>query len=113
VQQDLKGATMPRATVTSKGQITIPAKVRKKLGLSAGSVVDFEPYNNSFILSSRKADLLDELDELEGFFDYSGPTYTVDDMKAAVLQKAMERFDKSSAGSKGENDGNDEKSGRA
>jgi antitoxin PrlF len=32
---------MPAATVTSKGQITIPAEVRKELGLKAGSRVDF------------------------------------------------------------------------
>lgn len=30
------------ATLTSKGQITIPFKVRKKLGLKAGDVLDFD-----------------------------------------------------------------------
>ncbi len=32
---------MPSATVTSKGQVTIPAKVRKRLGLDAGDRVQF------------------------------------------------------------------------
>ncbi len=32
---------MPTATVTSKGQITIPAEVRRSLGLKSGSRVDF------------------------------------------------------------------------
>ena len=31
-----------RATVTSKGQITIPVKIRKKLGLEPGRVLDFD-----------------------------------------------------------------------
>jgi AbrB family looped-hinge helix DNA binding protein len=31
-----------KATVTSKGQITIPLPIREKLGLSAGKVVDFD-----------------------------------------------------------------------
>lgn len=32
---------MPTATVTSKGQVTIPASVREGLGLHAGDRVDF------------------------------------------------------------------------
>lgn len=32
---------MPTATVTSKGQITIPAEVRRELGLRAGARVHF------------------------------------------------------------------------
>lgn len=32
---------MPRATVTSKGQITIPKSVRDRLHLDSGSTVDF------------------------------------------------------------------------
>jgi len=31
-----------KATLTSKGQITIPAKLREKLGLKAGQVMDFD-----------------------------------------------------------------------
>lgn len=32
---------MPTATVTSKGQITLPKKVREHLGVQAGDAVDF------------------------------------------------------------------------
>ena len=31
-----------KATITSKGQITIPAKVRRRLNLKAGHVLDFD-----------------------------------------------------------------------
>jgi AbrB family looped-hinge helix DNA binding protein len=31
-----------KATLTSKGQITIPAKIRRRLGLEAGHVLDFD-----------------------------------------------------------------------
>ncbi len=31
-----------KATLASKGQITIPAKIRRKLGLKPGQVLDFD-----------------------------------------------------------------------
>lgn len=31
-----------KATLTSKGQITIPARIRKKLGFKPGQVLDFD-----------------------------------------------------------------------
>ncbi len=31
-----------KATLTSKGQITIPAKIRRKLGLQTGQVLEFD-----------------------------------------------------------------------
>ena len=31
-----------RATITSKGQVTIPAKIRKKLDLKPGDVLEFK-----------------------------------------------------------------------
>ncbi len=32
-----------KSTVTSKGQITIPAPIRRKLGLTTGVVLNFDP----------------------------------------------------------------------
>lgn len=32
---------MPRATVTSKGQITIPVEIRREMGLEEGAQVEF------------------------------------------------------------------------
>jgi AbrB family looped-hinge helix DNA binding protein len=37
----MKGNTKMATTVTSKGQVTIPKKVRDYLGIKAGSAVDF------------------------------------------------------------------------
>lgn len=39
---------MPTATVTSKGQITIPQSVRTALGLHVGTKVDFVPIADGF-----------------------------------------------------------------
>lgn len=39
---------MPTATLTSKGQITLPLAVRSALGLHTGSKVDFIPTRGGF-----------------------------------------------------------------
>jgi antitoxin PrlF len=39
---------MPTATLTSKGQITVPQAVRQALGLHAGTKVDFVPVEDGF-----------------------------------------------------------------
>jgi antitoxin PrlF len=39
---------MPTATLTSKGQITLPLSVRNALGLHAGTKVDFIPVEGGF-----------------------------------------------------------------
>jgi len=42
---------MSTATVTSKGQVTIPAKVRNSLGIGVGSRIEFvEMENGQFMI---------------------------------------------------------------
>ena len=48
---------MPIATVTSKGQITLPIAVRAALGLGAGHQVDFVSRNGSFVLVPVRSDV--------------------------------------------------------
>src|SRR5438105_4198986 len=50
-----RGITMPR--ITSKGQVTIPKRIRDYLGLKPGSVVDFQYTGNGrIILKSAEGD---------------------------------------------------------
>ena len=44
--------TAMKATITSKGQITIPVAIREKLGLKPGDQIDFD--ENSTILMGRR-----------------------------------------------------------
>jgi AbrB family looped-hinge helix DNA binding protein len=37
---------MATATMTSKGQVTIPASVRKEMGVNTGSRIEFVPLGN-------------------------------------------------------------------
>jgi AbrB family looped-hinge helix DNA binding protein len=44
-----------KATMTSKGQITIPAKIRRKLNLKPGNILEFDE-NSSFLKAVRVFD---------------------------------------------------------
>jgi AbrB family looped-hinge helix DNA binding protein len=48
---------MAEATVTSKGQVTIPKTVRDALGLQAGDRVDFVESEEGFVIVPAKRDL--------------------------------------------------------
>lgn len=60
---------MPTATVTSKGQITIPMEVRKSLGLEAGDKIDFlETDKGQYIIQPKTGSIM----EMEGIFQKMG-----------------------------------------
>ena len=48
---------MPTATLTSKGQITLPLAVRTALGLTAGQKIDFLPEGDSFRVVALRTDV--------------------------------------------------------
>ncbi len=42
--------TIAKSKLTSQGQISVPAKIRKKLGLAAGSVINWEELNGEIVV---------------------------------------------------------------
>ncbi len=56
-----------KTTVSEKGQITIPKRLRDRLGLRPGTVLDFEDANGRLV--GRKLGPLDHLDELYGILE--------------------------------------------
>ena len=78
---------MPTATVTSKGQITIPVKIRKTLGLKPGTRIDF--YQNDegrFVLYPKTGSIRD----LEGCIPKPDHPVTIEEMHQAILDRAAE-----------------------
>ncbi len=78
---------MSQATVTSKGQLTVPVEVRRDLGLRAGSRVDFvktAPGVYELIPVTRS------VKELKGVFKWSGPPVTLEEMDEAIAEGAAE-----------------------
>lgn len=45
-----------KSRVTERGQITIPKKLRERLGIRPGQVVDFEEEGGRMIVTRRSAD---------------------------------------------------------
>ena len=80
---------MPSATVTSKGQITIPIQVRTALGLKAGDRVDFvEIEAGQFAIKPRTASIRD----LEGCIPKLDYVPTIEEMDEAILDAAAEDY---------------------
>ena len=80
---------MVAATMTSKGQITIPVAVRKRLRLRAGSKVDFvENEAGELVLKPRTGDIR----ALRGIVKYDGPPLSIEDMNDVIADAAVERF---------------------
>jgi len=74
---------MATAAVTSKGQITIPAEVRKKLGLKPGDRVRFvESENGEFIMKPKTGSIMD----LEGCVPWSGKPVTIEEMNETIAK---------------------------
>jgi antitoxin PrlF len=53
-----------KSTVSEKGQVTIPKKLRERLGIRPGEVLDFEEERGKLV--ARKVVVLDAIDELYG-----------------------------------------------
>ena len=62
--QQCKESAMSEATVTSKGQVTIPADIRKALGLGAGERVVFTRLDDGTTIMRAKTRSIIELEGL-------------------------------------------------
>lgn len=79
---------MSVATLTTKGQVTIPKPVREALRLQAGDRVEFVDLGNGrFELVAATRDVT----ELRGVLGPAQPVST-EDMERAVAEGAVERY---------------------
>lgn len=72
---------MPTATITSKGQITIPQQVRTDMGLTAGDRVDFirmEDGHYAVVPASHS------IKSLKGIIPRPDRPVSLEDMQAAI-----------------------------
>lgn len=75
---------MTTATLTSKGQITIPVDVRNDLKVDAGDRVEFvliAPGRYEFVVATR------DVKELKGMFGKPKKTVSIEAMNVAIAQR--------------------------
>ncbi len=75
---------MTTATLTSRGQITIPVSVRNDLKVAAGDRVEFiqiAPGRYEFVAVTHS------ISELKGMFGKPAKTVSVEDMHKAIAQR--------------------------
>ena len=76
---------MPVATITSKGQITIPKAIRDLLGIKPGDrLVFIQHAAGEIIVEAETVDVR----SLRGMLKHDGPAVSVEEMNAAIARSA-------------------------
>lgn len=78
---------MPVATMTSKGQVTVPLPVRLSLGIEPGDRVEFVEADGGYMLRPRSKSVM----SLYGYFgQWDGPTVTIEQMNEDIIAAASQ-----------------------
>lgn len=82
---------MPTSTLTSKGQTTIPKKIRERLRLQPGDRVEFILEGDRVVLRRAAADLTD----LDGLLDRSGRTPVSVEAMHEIVERVVTKEEES------------------
>lgn len=79
-----------QATVTTKGQLTIPKAVRDRMKIEPGDRLDVIPLDDeSFVFRRARRTTLDDL---AGIVKYDGPPLSVEDIDKAIGDAVEEDY---------------------
>lgn len=83
---------MSTITMTTKGQVTLPAATRARLRLVAGTKLQVtENDRGEIILKPRTGDIR----ALRGILKYDGPPVSIEDMNRTIEEAAVARYRRS------------------
>lgn len=74
---------MSTATLTSKGQVTIPADVRQRLGVGSGDRIEFVEIDGGFAIQPA----IDDVRSLKGLLRKPAKSVSIDDMNATIRSR--------------------------
>lgn len=78
-----------QSKVTAQGQISVPAEVRRQLGVGPGSVLVWEWRDGGFVV--RRAGKSTSADVHQALFGTRAPTGKSDDVKAGIRKYVRRR----------------------
>ena len=81
--------TLAHSKLTAQGQVSVPAKVRQRLGVGPGSVLEWEEDGNRIIV--RKAGRFSSEDIHRLLFPKAPGSRSLADMKAGIQQYIKKR----------------------
>ena len=79
------------ATVSSKGQVTIPKRVRQALGITPGSKVEFDVEGGGARLKLVKKHAQSRIEDGPAILGYTGPRIPIARMHGGVAMKKAAR----------------------
>lgn len=80
---------LAHSRLTAQGQISVPAKVRQRLGVGPGSVLEWDEENNRVVV--RKAGRYTSEDIHRSLFARTPKRRTVDDLKRGIRRDIKKR----------------------
>ena len=78
---------MPTATMTSKGQITIPKSIRDAFSIKPGDRIEFFIDDQGRLIVWP---ITQDITSIKGIVDYSGTAVSVEDMNKAIQKRGRQ-----------------------
>jgi len=81
--------TLPQSKLTAQGQISVPAEIRRKLGIGPGSVLEWDDNGGEIVV--RKAGRYSSEDIHRTIFANRPKARTLDDLKQGIRQHVRDK----------------------
>ncbi len=78
-------------TVSTKGQVVLPAAVRKRHGWNAGTKLTIEDTPNGVLLKDSPFGPPTRLEDVYGCANYKGPPISIEEMDKAIEREVLRR----------------------
>lgn len=82
---------MASVSVTSKGQVTIPKRIREALGITAGTKVEFDLEGGAARLKLARQGKPSRVERGPAILNYSGPRIPIEQMHGGLAMKKVAR----------------------